>query len=414
MTTTRMSQKELRAGTVISHVIAGAKTAVQAAADLGVTDRTVRRMKAKVKQGGLKALAHWSRGRPGNRRIPGRERARMELLLKERYPDFGPGLAAEKLRELHSIDRDPKTVRAAMVGLGLWQSGRRKRVAHRLWRERRGRYGELVQYDGSYEHWLEDRGGTGEICLLAAIDDATGTVPLARFAAHEGVLPTLGFWQEYAEEYGLPRSIYLDKFSTYRVNHGIASENQDTKTQVGRAMQDLGVELIFANSPQAKGRVERLFKTLQDRLIKELRLEDISSVEEANRFLTETFLPDFNRRFGRPAREGGDAHRTLRAEERRRLPQILCREDERTLANDFTIPHGKRWYQLLPSPRLALRPKDQVAVRTDPSGAVTLWVRGKPVNYRRIDKERDRDVLRTNLTHRTFLIPSHPDISISC
>lgn len=174
MDTTRMSKKELRAAAVIPKVIARAISAVEAAVDLGVTDRTVRRMKVKVISGGVGRLAHQGRGCPGNRRIPDNERSEIERLLKERYPDFGPSFAAEKLREIHGIGRDPKTVRSAMIGLGLWEPDRRKRPEHRLWRERRPRCGDLVQYDGSYEHWLEDRGGTGEMCLLAAIDDATG------------------------------------------------------------------------------------------------------------------------------------------------------------------------------------------------------------------------------------------------
>ena len=412
-TTTRMSDKELRAAAVIAKVAARAMTAPEAAADLGVTDRTVRRMKAKVLDGGPSALAHALRGRPGNRRVPEAERAEMDALLLGTYPDFGPTLAAEKLRELHGIDRDPKTVGAAMAALGLRDPGRRKAARNRLWRERRPRFGDLVQYDGSYEHWLEDRGGTGEMCLLAAVDDATGEVPHARLADHEGVLPTMGFWREYAAARGLPRSVYVDKFSTYRMNQGAAAENADARTQFGRAMAALGVEVIFANSPQAKGRVERLFGTLQDRLIKEMRLRGISSAEEANRFIAGEFLPDFNRRFGRPAREPGDSHRRLGPDGGRRLGSALCHEGWRTLTNDFTVPHGPLWYQLLPSPRLALRPKDRVAVRTAPDGTVTLWVRGKPVDYAVIEKGRDVLPQPRKSSTRTFLIPAYPDISIS-
>jgi len=389
-----MSKKELRAAEAVAKVSAGRMTAVEAAASLGVTDRTVRRMKAKVRRGGIAALAHRGRGRPGNRAMPKRERRKMEKALKERYPDFRPGFAAEKLRELHGIDRDPKTVASVMAALGLWIPRRGKAAAaHRMWRERRARQGELLQYDGSYHPWLEARlpgpgGLPAELCLLAAIDDATGTVPQAEIAEHEGVLPTLAFWRGYAENRGLPDAVYLDKFSTYKVNARVAAENPDTRTQFGRVMASLGVKVIFANSPQAKGRVERLFRTLQDRLVKELRLRGVSTVEEANRFIRDVFLPAFNRRFGRPAREAGDRHRKLAADERRRLGQIFCREDWRTLTNDFTVPHGPLWYQLLPSPRLALRPKDRVCVRTEPDGRVTLWVREKPANFRVVEKGR--------------------------
>lgn len=411
--TTRMSDKELRAAAIIPRTLAGTVSTKDAALSLGVAGRTIRRMKNRVREGGLAALSHRSRGRLGNRRLPAKERAEMERLLKERYPDFGPGFAAEKLRELHGIDRDPKTVRSVMIGLCLWEPDGRRRSGHRLWRERRPRRGDLIQYDGSYEHWLEDRGGTGELCLLAAIDDATGTVPHARFAEHEGVLPTMGFWREYAEKHGLPRAVYVDKFSTYRLNHGLAAENADARTQFGRAAKALGVELIFANSPQAKGRVERLFGTLQDRLVKELRLRGVASVDAADRFIAKEFLPDFNRRFGRPAREAGDVHRRLSPEERRKLDLILCREDRRTLTNDFTVPHDRLWYQLLPSPRLYLRPRDEVVIRTAPDGTVSLWVRERPVNFRVIEKGCDILATFRNSLKRTFLIPSQADISIS-
>jgi hypothetical protein len=408
-----MSQNELRAASVIDQVIARAISGVEAAASLGVTDRTVRRMRNKVIAGGAGALAHRGRGRSGNRRIPDDELSEMRRLLRERYPDFKPGFAAEKLREGHGIDRDPKTVRSVMIGLGLWQPDRRKRTEHRQWRERRPRYGDMEQYDGSYDHWLEDRGGTGEMCLVASVDDATGRATHAMFVAHEGVLPTMAFWREYAEKNGLPGSIYADRFSTYKLNHGLAAENADARTQFGRACAALGVALIFAQSPQAKGRIERFFETCQDRLIKEMRLRGISTVDDANRYLREEFLPDYNRRFGRPAREPGDAHRPPSAEERRRLPLVLCREEERTLTADFTIPHGKAWYQTLPSPNLALRPKDKVLVRTAPDGTVTLWVRNKPVNFRLIEKGRDILASLRKRPNRTFLIPPHPDISIS-
>ena len=171
----------------------------------------------------------------------------MEKALKERYPDFRPGFAAEKLRELHGIDRDPKTVASVMAALGLWIPRRGKAAAaHRMWRERRARQGELLQYDGSYHPWLEARlpgpgGLPAELCLLAAIDDATGTVPQAEIAEHEGVLPTLAFWRGYAENRGLPEAVYLDKFSTYKVNARVAAENPDTRTQFGRVMASLGV-----------------------------------------------------------------------------------------------------------------------------------------------------------------------------
>jgi transposase len=389
-----MSDKELLAATLIPQCLEGILTTKGAAERLAVDGRTIRRMKEKVRTGGTSALAHALRGRKGNRRIPKEEIRRMEYLLRTRYPDFTPTFAAEKLADLHGLVHDPKTVRAAMLRLGLWKARKgAATVIHREWRERRPLEGELVQYDGSYEAWFEDRllGDDGlplKACLLAAIDDATGKFMRAEFALHEGVLPTMGFWAAYAREHGLPEAIYLDRFSTYRMHMDVAAENPDTKTQFGRSMGRLGVKLIFALSPQAKGRVERLFRTLQDRLVKELRLRGISTMREADRFLHETFIPDFNRRFSHEARVPGNRHRPLTAHERDALDTILCREDPRTVLGDFTVPHGKSWYQLLPTPRLAIRPKDIVHIRTAADGTVSIWLRGKAVRWRTIDKVR--------------------------
>jgi len=208
--------------------------------------------------------------------LPAKEQERIKMLLHERYADFKPTFASEKLRENHYLDHDPKTIRQIMINEGLWQPKRKEKISvHRAWRERRSHYGEMIQFDGSYEHWLEDRAGTGELCLLAAIDDATGKIVAARFAEHEGVFPVFGFWQEYLFLRGKPMAIYTDKFSTYKMNQKQAMENHDQKTQFQRATSELQIEAIFAESPQAKGRVERLFGVLQDRLIKELRLAKI-------------------------------------------------------------------------------------------------------------------------------------------
>jgi transposase len=413
-----MSDKELRAAQEIGRVLRKEMTTKEAAEALSVSERTVRRMKAKVRRGGASALAHRARGKKGNRRMRKGERVRMESLLRERYTDFTPTFAAEKLAELHGIVHDVKTVRASMIALGLWKIGAKTRAVHRTWRERRAKRGSLSQYDGSYHAWLEERyaapDGSHELCLLLAIDDATGDLEGAEFAPHEGVLPTLGFWREYALRRGLPSELYVDRFSTYKMHMKTASENPDTLTQFERVLRRLGTRIIFALSPQAKGRVERVFRTLQDRLVKELRLRGISTPEEANIFLKETFIPDFNRRFGVPAREEGDLHRPLTAKERGSVDAIFCREDERTVQNDFTVSYGGTWHQLLETPRLAIRPKDKVIVRTTPEGAVSLSVRGRLVRSVVIAKERRvRPAPGQIHEKRTFLIPAQADISNS-
>lgn len=414
---TLMSKKELRISETITRLLKGDLTNRAAAQMIGVTVRTVRRMKSKVRRSGLAALAHAGRGRIGNRSMDEKERKKMERLLSEKYHDFGPTLAAEKLLLHHAIGRDPKTVRSVMIALGLWKERRRSIETHREWRVRRARFGELLQYDGSYHAWLEDRwtgpDGSHELCLLLAIDDATGKVTQAYFAPHEGLLPTLGFWLTYGLEHGLPFEIYVDRFSTYKMHMKVAAENEDTKTQFGRVMERLGVKLIFAHSPQAKGRVERVFGTLQDRLVKELRLAGISTPEAANVFIKETFLPDFNAKFSVAPREEGDLHRQLTKDERKETRTIFCREDQRTVCGDSTISHDAIWYQLCPTPRLHVRPKDKAVVRTGPDGEITVWIRAKQVITRTIEKGTRRFADELHLKKRTFLIPGKADISIS-
>lgn len=243
-----------------------------------------------------------------------------------------------------------------------------------------------MQFDGSYHHWFEDRDGTGEICLLAGIDAAGSEVLHAEFAEHEGVLPVMGFWLRYAEEHGLPKAIYVDKFSTYKMHMKTAAENPDTKHQLARAMKTVGTEIIFANSSQAKGRIERLFRTFQDRLVKELRFKNISSVEKANRFLKEKFIPAFNRRFAVKPKEEQDVHRPVSAKDLVILKDVFVRREERTVQYDFTVAFRTQWYQILPTPRLAVRPKDRVEVREYPDGSLKFFIRNKPVVVRPIPK----------------------------
>mgnify|MGYP001614597098 CR=1 FL=1 len=389
-----MSTKELRNLQVVEQVRSGQLTSLEAAARLDVTDRTVRRWKALVAEQGAQGLTHASRGQVSPRRISPSERQHILKLIQAQYLDFGPTLVAEKLVELHGITRDPTTVRDLMVSEGLWiprskRTGWRS-VVHRKWRERRAHRGELVQFDGSYHSWFEGRGGLAETCLLAAIDDATGQLLRLRFAPHEGTLPVMGFWTEYARKQGLPKEIYLDRFSTYKMTQQVAQENPDLKTQLQRAMDTLGVKLIFALSPQAKGRVERLFKTLQDRLVKELRLRNISSVTAANQFLDQHFVQDFNKKFSCTPREPTDFHRLLSIREQQALPETLCRMEQRVTQHDFTLSFKAQWYQLLPTRGLAIRPKDIVLVREYPEHTLSFSIRGKQALVKPIAKSQER------------------------
>ena len=187
----------------------------------------------------------------------------------------------------------------------------------------------------------------------------------------------MGFWGHYAARHGLPQAVYLDRFSTYKMTQRAARENHDCKTQLQRAFATLGIEPIFALSPEAKGRVERLFKTLQDRLVKELRLRNLATAEAANRFLADRFLPAFNTKFRVVPRAAADYHRTLSERERRELPDTLCRMEQRSVMNDFTVSFKNQWYQILPTRGLAIRPKDAVLVREYPDGLISFSIRNK-------------------------------------
>lgn len=389
-----MSQQENERVKVVHDILAGRRTQAGEAERLKVTTRTIRYWMESFEANGAEGLVHGNRGKKSPRRIPQTEHDQIASLIRNHYADFGPTFACEKLSELYGIVRDPKTIRSIMVKEKIWVPGSKRgrtMVVHRIWRERRSRRGELVQFDGSYHRWFEERllGADGlplEVCLLAAIDDATGELLWAQFVEHEGTLPVMGFFTQYARKHGLPASLYLDRFSTYKMTQDIAVQNPDLKTQLQRAMKTLGVELIFALSPQAKGRVERLFKTLQDRLVKELRIRGIPSVEEANRFLEQTFLVSFTRKYSVEPREPQDAHRPLSKRELNLLPQTLCRMLTRVLQNDFTVSFESQWFQVLRTTGLAIRPKDPVVVRQFPDGSLALSIRNKLVNTKPILK----------------------------
>ncbi len=362
-------------------------THLQAADLLKVNEKTIRRQLIVLDDEGPGFLQHGLKGRMSNNRIPKKEEETIESLLRDKYPDFGSTFACEKLEELHGIDRDPKTIRRIQLHLGLCVSRRHKEtVRHLQKRKPRSVFGELAQFDGSYHNWFEGRGGILEACLLLAVDDATSGILYAEFAQHEGVLPVMDFWLRYAGIHGIARAVYLDRFSTYSMNHKLAKENPDTLTQFERASKEVGMEVIHAQSPQAKGRVENKFGTLQDRLVKELRLRNITTTKEANIFLFKAFIPAYNKKFAKQAEKKGNLHRKpSTAELTDILPYIFCRKDPRVIRNDFTISYKNAWLQILPTPRLAMRPKEDAFVYELPDQSLRIFIRGKQANFRSIE-----------------------------
>lgn len=395
-----MSLPEVKKYDIIKKVISKELNGSEAARLLNLTTRHIRRLKKKVDENGIKALIHGNRGKSSNRRVPDKERDRIAKLINQKYPDFGPTLATEKLSELDKIERSRGAVRSIMIDEKIWKPKQKKKETHREWRQRKASRGEMIQYDGSYEHWFEDRGG--EICLLASIDDANSEV-WAKFDEHEGVEPTFNFWRDYMEKFGKPNSIYVDKFSTYSMNHKLAKENPDTLTQFERAMQELNTGIIHAHSPEAKGRVERLFKTLQDRLIKELRLNNISTIREANEFLEKVFLPKFNARFMVEPRSQANLHKKLNEQEKKKLDAIFSRQSQKVVMNDFTISHKKNCYQLEKAQPVTVCKRDRVTVEERMDQTIQIRLRGKYLNYKLLPEKQKK--INSGKNNRQWVIP---------
>lgn len=360
--------------TIITALFQGKITNGQAATTLKLSLRQIKRLKKKVREQGTKALVHQLKGRASNNHFNEVIKTKALNLVKEKYSDFKPKFASEKLEEINNLIIHPQTLRRWMSKEGLWKIHRQKGSKYHAWRERKEYFGELQQFDGSYHLWFENRlldkyGNPQKVCLLISIDDATGRITHAHFDFNEGVIPVFNFWMKYVLTVGKPPSIYLDKFSTYKINHKSAVDNFELMTQFQRAMKILGMEVINANSPEAKGRVERLFGTLQDRLVKELRLNNISSVTEANLFLEE-FIPKFNSRFSVTPAKDGDVHRKLTQGEKKQLKSIFSIKSSRRINSDFTIQFKNYFYQLEELQPATVRPKDQVVVEEYLDGTI--------------------------------------------
>ena len=347
---------------ILEKLVKGKLTTRQAANLLNLSERQTIRLKKKYLTTGSTGLVHGLTGKKSNNTGDDEVYTRAMVIIKEEYPDFGPTLATEHLLIDHNLRVNRESLRQKMIEEGIWKDRKRQKQKYRSKRIPKSSYGEMVQYDGSYEHWLEDRGATGEICMLMGVDDAKSHIQLIVFSSDEGTRATFSFWKEYLLKYGKPLSIYLDNFTTYKsplVQKGI---DPNARTQFGRAMQELGIELIYANSPQAKGRVERRFGNLQDRLIKEMRLSNIDSIEEANVYANELFIPWFNQRYGKEAKTPQNLHQKLTADESANLDSILSIQTVRIVQNDFTVRHSGKYYQLLESVNIAVFRKDEVVI----------------------------------------------------
>ncbi len=374
-----MSQKERVRLSVMKQVEEEELQLVEASEVLGLSYRQAKRVWARYRLQGDQGLVHAARGKPGKRAKPAKLKARILARYDERYGDFGPTLAAEYLAE-EGLKVDHETLRRWLLAKGKPRM-RRRRQRHRQWRERKPCLGTMVQLDGSHHDWFEGR--APRCVLMVMVDDATNRV-WAQFFEEETTRASYDVFEDWVRRSGLPQSLYVDKDSIYRCE-GLGSiaeqmAGKEPQTQFGRAMEQLGVELILANSPQAKGRVERMNGTLQDRLVKALRLEGINDKASANEFLAKKFLPGLNRKFGVEPASQADAHRGIP----RDLNQVLSWEEQRVVQKDWTVVCQNQWYQLdREHEPLGLAGK-KITVRTLRDGTVQLIRDNVKLRFRRL------------------------------
>ena len=370
-----MSDKELSRLEIMQRLKEKRLSQAEAAKLMGLGIRQVKRLWRKYGELGAAGLISQRRGRPSHNRLDAQVIQRALDLIQQRYADFGPTLAHEKLVELHRLKLSVESVRQLMIREGIWKPKKaRKLVAHPM-RQRRACSGELIQIDGSDDDWLEGRGP--RCTLLVFVDDATGQLAELWFVPHESFFGYCEASRHYFERYGKPLAFYSDKHGIFHMNHP-QDHSELGLTQFGRAMQELDIQIICANTPQAKGRVERANQTLQDRLIKELRLQGIATLEAANAFLPQ-FRADFNARFAVPPRSTHNAHRPLRPSDD--LDRILSLQESRTLTKNLTVQFNKVVYQIQTQrPTYALQ-HAKVTVCENAQGQVLILYKGKPLAY---------------------------------
>ena len=375
----RMSTSERRRLEILSRVKDRLVTLKKATDLLGLSYRHTKRIYKRYREQGDKGLIHKSRGRPSSHRIEEKTRDAIIKLYREKYWDFGPTLASEHLESSDNYALNHETLRGWLIKEGIWQK-KRRRKKHRAWRERREYVGELVQMDGSHHDWFEGR--AKQAGLMVMVDDASSRT-FARFFDGETTRAAMETFQTYAECYGLPQALYVDRDSIYRCDRQPTVDEQLKQTgpltQFGRAMNSLGVRIVLAYSPQAKGRVERTNSTFQDRLIKEMRLKGIKTIKEANRFLEEIFLPKYNEKFNVMPKKKENLHRPI--PEDIVLEEVLCFEENRQVQNDWTVSWKNRFFQLMKKNEALGLVKQRITVREKLDGTIQLVYKGHTLAF---------------------------------
>jgi len=382
-----MSVKERRRLGWFVQVKAGRVSLAEAAGQMGLGYRQALRLWKRFKAKGDKGLVHRLRGRAGNRRTDPSIRRRAVSLCRQHYGDFGATLACEYLLSEHQLSVDDQTLRRWLAAEGLWQRRRRSKV-RRSRRERRPSFGELVQIDGSDHDWFEGR--AGRCVLMVMIDDATGWT-WAQFFEAETTLAAMTMIGQWGKMHGMPAALYPDRDSIYRVNTKEAQAEYERTgkrppTQLGRAMAELGVRIICAGSPQAKGRVERMNGTLQDRLVKALRVRKIGDIQAANVFLRDKFLPEHNGRFAIEPASEVNVHRSVTAAQ---LDGALCIKEHRKVGEDQCVSYEGQVLQLSPSATMGSLADKRVTIERSLEGAIRVLWHGQEVSHKAV-KQRPR------------------------
>ena len=380
-----MSEREMRRAAVLAQVKSEAWTLVAAAERMELSYRQTKRLWKRYRSKGAVGLVHGSAGRTSNRAKPKKVRTKVVRLIRQKYSGevgarFGPTLAAEHLLSEDQIELSATTVRRWMLAEGLW-SRERKTRQHRERRERREHFGELVQLDGSFHEWLEGRGPRG--CLMNLVDDATSTT-LCCMGEQETIWAAVGVLTAWMEKYGVPRALYTDWKNVYvreptqkELLHGTPG-----LTQFGRMCERLGIKIIAAGSPEAKGRVERNHGTHQDRLVKKLRRKKITTHAAVNEYLEQDYCDDHNRRFAVDAASAVDYHLPMPGT--RQLREIFRLETERTLGNDWVVRHDNRFYQVEAQNRNYAPAKSKVTVCEWEDGTMEIYYRGRKLTHHEI------------------------------
>ena len=366
-----MSQKEVDRIHIIKKIEEKELKVEEGAKLIGISTRQTYRVLKKVREEGSKGVIHKLRGKKSNRGYPGGLKVKVIEIYRKNYSDYGPSLYSEQLVENHNISVDHETIRRWLRDKAITTSMRKKR-AHRKKRERRSCCGEMLQFDGSHHDWFEGR--AAECCLLNCVDDSTGKIHL-RFAVSENTQDVLLTLWEYVRKNGIPRSIYTDRFKVYKAEGKL--------TDFGRAMKELNVETIYAHSPQAKGRVERVNRTLQDRLVKALRREGISNIAEANKYLRRKFIKEYNRKFAVNL-EVPDVHRKPDGYD---LKNIFCYKTTRRVRNDYTINLAGGYIQLLKGKSVLPRPKQDVTISKWLNGEMHIYFNSHQLNFKELDNK---------------------------